>query len=204
VAKVKISRGKGGYAFFKELGGAPHRQFLSRTAEVLLEKDVIHGCVLDYGCGHGEDADVQGWEAYDPYYRPAAPTGQYDTIIVNHVLNILTRKSRTELMARVNTLLAPAGNAYISVARNIPITGKRGTRQRIQNYVVLTLPSLYVDGEIEIYGMAKNAPYELTLRTSCGPPCPSAAPYPLSSPRREAIRMAEERGTKRLVGAGLR
>ena len=94
MAKVKSKRGRAGYVFFKELGGAPDRKALSKTARVLTEGDLVRGRVLDYGCGLGFDADQLGWEAYDPYYRAAEPTGPYDTIVVNHVANVLTRASR--------------------------------------------------------------------------------------------------------------
>ena len=112
------------------------------------------------GCGLGFDADQHGWDAYDPYYRPGKPTGAYATIIVNHVANILTRASRAELLRTVNALLAPGGVAFISVARNIPASGKPGPRRRIQNYVVLTLPSVFADDEEEIYRLAKDAAFE--------------------------------------------
>src|SRR5262245_7503028 len=132
MAKVKSKRGRAGYMFFKERGGAPDRKALSKTARVLIEGNLIRGRVLDYGCGLGFDADQNGWEAYDPYYRPDEPTGAYDTIIVNHVANILTQASRVMLLRTVNGLLAPGGAAYISVARNIPVAGKPGPRRRIQ------------------------------------------------------------------------
>ena len=160
VAKVKSKRGRAGYVFFKERGGAPERKDLSKTARVLTEGGLVRGRVLDYGCGLGFDADRLGWEAYDPYYRTARPTGHYDTIIVNHVANVLTRDSRAELFRAVNALLAPGGVTYVSVARNIPASGKPGPRRRIQNYVVLTLPSVFADGEEEIYRLAKDVVFE--------------------------------------------
>jgi hypothetical protein len=79
LAKVKSKRGRAGYVFFKELGGAPRRIALSKTARVLAEAGLVRGQVLDHGCGLGFDAGRLGWEAYDPYYRPAAPAGPYDT-----------------------------------------------------------------------------------------------------------------------------
>jgi hypothetical protein len=160
VANVKSKRGRAGYVFFKERGGAPDRKVLSKTARILIERNLVRGHVLDYGCGLGFDADQQRWEAYDPYYRPAQPTGHYDTIIVNHVANVLTRASRQELFRAVNALLTPGGTAYISVARNIPVSGKPGPRRRIQNHVILTLPSVYADDEEEIYRLAKDTEFE--------------------------------------------
>ena len=74
MAKVKLNRGKTGYIFFKELGGAPNRKSLSKTASVLINMKLICGRVLDYGCGHVFDADKLGWDSYDPYYRPTKPT----------------------------------------------------------------------------------------------------------------------------------
>jgi len=160
LAKVRRKHGRSGYAFVKELGGAPDRQAISKTARVLLDKGLVLGRVLDFGCGLGFDADQLGWDGYDPYYRPRELTGLYDTVIVNHVANILTRRSRSELLERVNSLLNPGGVAYISVARNIPAAGKHGSRRRIQNYVLLTLHSVFADSEEEIYSRAKDAVFE--------------------------------------------
>ena len=115
MAEIKRIRGKGGYVFFKELGGAPKRNTLSKTTQVLLERGLIHGRVLDYGCGHGFDAEAQGWDAWDPYYRPAAVAGPYDTIVVNHVCNVLTREMRMQLYRKVDELLATGGTAYIVI-----------------------------------------------------------------------------------------
>lgn len=159
VAKVKSQRGRRGYLFFKELGGAPARTGLSKTARVLLAGGLIRGRVLDYGCGRGFDAQHEGWDAYDPYYAPTPVAGPYDTIVVNHVANILTRASREKLYQTVNALLGAGGTAWFSVARNIPERGKAGLRRRIGNYVVLTLPTLFADGEEEIYRLDKDAAF---------------------------------------------
>ena len=40
------------------------------------------------------------------------------------------------------------------------MSGKPGPRRRIQNYVVLTLPSVFADDEEEIYRLAKDAVFE--------------------------------------------
>lgn len=160
MAKVKSTLGRAGYVFFKELGGAPERTSLSKTASLLVDRGFVRGRVLDYGCGMGFDADQLGWCSFDPYYRPRRPEGVFDTIVVNHVVNILTRGSREALFAEIRNLLADDGVAYISVARNIPTAGKAGPRKRIQNYVVLTLPTVFADNEEEIYRMEKKAPFE--------------------------------------------
>ena len=155
--KIKTERG---YRFIKEFGGAIKRNTVSKTAKILAEKKLIVGRVLDFGCGHGYDADYFGWSAYDPHYRQTKPRGSFDTILCNHVANVLTRKSRLGLYTEINDLLSDGGIAYISVPRNIPKRGKAGPRKRIQNYVVLTLPVVYADSETEIYAMKKDTEFD--------------------------------------------
>jgi Methyltransferase domain len=157
VAKIK---GKRGFRFIKELGGAVRRETVSRTARFLDEHRLLRGRVLDYGCGFGFDADHFGWEAYDPHYRQKLPDGLFDTVVCNHVANMLTRDSRQELFRALQALLAPQGKAYVSVSRKIPKAGKVALRKRIQNYVVLTLPSLSRDDELEIYRLEAGSDFE--------------------------------------------
>src|SRR6266536_1288381 len=137
VAKIK---GKRGFRFIKELGGAIRRETVSKTARFLQEHRLLRGRILDYGCGFGFDADSFGWQAFDPHYRQKLPEGVFETILCNHVANMLTRDSRHQLFSAIEELLAPQGAAYLSVSRKLPATGKLAIRKRIQNYVVLTLP----------------------------------------------------------------
>jgi 2-polyprenyl-3-methyl-5-hydroxy-6-metoxy-1,4-benzoquinol methylase len=157
VAKIKGNRG---FRFIKELGGAVRRATVSKTARVLAERRLLRGRVLDYGCGFGFDADHFGWEAYDPHYRQQPPQGLFDTVVCNHVANMLTRDSRRQLFRSLQALLAPDGKAYVSVSRKIPKAGKIALRKRIQNYVVLTLPSLFRDAELEIYRLEAGSVFE--------------------------------------------
>ena len=157
MAKVKRMKGKGTYIFFKELGGAPERTEISKTASVLLNQNLINGRTLDYGCGQGFDADQLNWESFDPYYRPNLPEGKFDTIVVNHVLNILTKNSRQSLYKKVDDLLDQHGKVYFSVARNIPKEGKHGPRKRLQNYIILDLQVVYEDDIEAIYVWEKGA-----------------------------------------------
>ncbi|MBA2112932.1 hypothetical protein [Bremerella alba] len=140
-----------GYRFIKELGGAIRRQSVSFAANWLVEASLIRGRVLDYGCGFGFDADCFGWDAFDPYYRPLSPKGGYDTIVCNHVLNMLTRVSRSQVLTSIQKQLSSEGAAWLIVPRNIPHQGKVGLRKRIQNYVVLNLSSVLVNDKLEIY-----------------------------------------------------
>ena len=157
MAKVK---GKHGFRFIKELGGAIRRETVSKTAWFLEEHRLLRGRVLDYGCGFGLDADHFGWETFDPYYRQKLPDGRFDTIVCNHVANMLTRESRQNLFRAIQVLLAVQGKAYVLVSRKIPRTGKIAMRKRIQNYVVLTLPPVFRDDELEIYRLEADSIFE--------------------------------------------
>lgn len=146
-------RGRRGYRFIKELGGAVDRKTVSFGASWLVSRNLVRGRVLDYGCGFGFDADHFAWCGFDPYYRQEQPTGKFDTIICNHVLNMLTRSSRRSALHAIRGLLSPTGIAWLIVPRNIPRAGKVALRRRIQNFVQLSLPSVYADERLEIYRM---------------------------------------------------
>lgn len=154
MAKIKTSSG---FRFVKELGGAVRRATVSFAAQWLVDQGRITGRVLDYGCGFGFDADHFGWQGYDPYYRQQQPDGLFDTIICNHVLNMLTRATRQTTVAEIQSLLTESGRAFLVAPRNIPTVGKVAMRKRIQNYVVYDLPSLYVDNRLEIYELKPTA-----------------------------------------------
>ena len=144
----------------RAMGTAVKRKKPSQAAKVLVGLGLINGRVLDYGCGFGFDADHFGWESYDPYYRPEEPDGQYDTIVCTLVLSALSRNNRIKVINRIRDLLAPEGNAYFAVARNIPEVGKMGVHHSLQNFVVLTLPSVFADGQLEIYQLRKDSRFE--------------------------------------------
>ena len=54
-------KGKRGFRFIKELGGAIRRETVSKTARFLEEHGLVRGRVLDYGCGFGLDADAMSF-----------------------------------------------------------------------------------------------------------------------------------------------
>jgi len=155
----KLKSGRG-YRFIKELGGAVRRSSVSFGAAWLVNQNLMRGRVLDYGCGFGFDADHFGWEGFDPCYRQIELKGGYDTVICNHVLNMLTRSSRERVIENIRSLLTESGIAWLIVPRNIPETGKAALRKRIQNYVVFTLPSVYADEKLEIYRMTRSCGFE--------------------------------------------
>ena len=121
--------------------------------------NLLKGNVLDFGCGYGFDADHFGWEAYDPYYRNVELSGLYDSIVCNHVLNALTRHNRAKVIVHIQKLLTDHGRAFLAVPRDLPVTGKLGMHHSLQNYVVLTLPSVYADKRLEIYIMQRDSQF---------------------------------------------
>lgn len=153
MAKIKTQQG---FRFVKELGGAIQHDEVSFAARWLYENHHIRGRVLDFGCGRGFDADHFGWVGYDPYYRQELAEGEFDTIVCNYVLNMLTRESRRSVLESIQSLLIVDGIAWLVVSRNIPQAGKLGGRKRIQNYVVLDLPSVYLDEKMEIYRLSSQ------------------------------------------------
>lgn len=129
----------------------------SKTSEILVNMNILKGNILDFGCGYGFDADHYGWKKYDPYYHDVKITEKYDTIVCMNVLNVVSSKIRKEVTDNVQELLNDDGIGYLCVPRNIPTNGKfSGYHRRPQNYVVLSLESIYNDKNIEIYKLTKN------------------------------------------------
>jgi 2-polyprenyl-3-methyl-5-hydroxy-6-metoxy-1,4-benzoquinol methylase len=122
------------------------RKKLSQPTRYLLDNNLLDGRILDFGCGKGFDTDFlteKGFDitGYDPYFRPEKPTGQFNTIICNYVLNVLSENEANKVIDEIKSLLVHGGFAYITVRRDINKEGhtKRGTFQRI---VKLNLPIL--------------------------------------------------------------
>lgn len=138
-------------------GGAIKRTSPSKAATFLSK--VVRGRTLDFGCGWGFDADYFKWDSFDPYYRPKKLEGSYDSIVCISVINALSRNNRTKAIKKIQELLAEDGTAYLAVPRDLPVTGKMGIHHSLQNYVVLTLPSVYSDNSLEIYVLKKNSKF---------------------------------------------
>ncbi|MEA5573723.1 bifunctional class I SAM-dependent methyltransferase/HIT family protein [Calothrix sp. UHCC 0171] len=109
---------------------AIERVFLSSPAQFLLDKNLLIGNILDFGCGFGNDVKLlqkKGYDitAYDPYYFPQYPQGKFDTIICFYVLNVLFPEEQANVLMEVSSLLKPGGKAYFAVRRDIKKEGFR-------------------------------------------------------------------------------
>lgn len=136
------------------------RTDLSVPTRYLLNKGLLKGRILDFGCGFGFDTDElhrQGLDivGYDYYYRPDYPSGQFDTIICNYVLNVLEPYAQAEVMMNVSNLLKPTGTAYYAVRRDIEEEGFRlhaiHKQYTYQCKVKLPYQSLVNNSSYELY-----------------------------------------------------
>ena len=118
---------------------AINRKTLSCPAKYLNDHNLLLGECLDYGCGHGGDANLLMIDKYDPYYFPQKPNHQYDTIICNYVLNVVNPNMVMNIVKAIKSYLRVGGTAYITVRRDIKNEGitSKGTEQY---NVILDLP----------------------------------------------------------------
>lgn len=107
----------------------------SAPALWLNERGKLKGRKLDYGCGHGKDAERFNMDRYDPYFFPESLTGQYDTVLCTYVLNIVDETEQWQVLNRLLKYVEDDGCIYITVRRDIP---KEGTET--QRWVELEYP----------------------------------------------------------------
>lgn len=115
----------------------------------------LKGKALDYGCGKGFDAQYYGLDKYDPHYYPNQPTGQYDVITCNYVLNVVDPSEVVVILSKIRHLLADNGVAYLTVRRDIVREGhtSKGT---YQYNVKLNLPIVKENSRYCIYKLSKQ------------------------------------------------
>lgn len=132
------------------------RKKLSAPMRKLLKDGWIVGRSLDYGCGRGDDSYFLSMFRYDPHYFPVKPTGQFDTITCNYVLNVIeSPNERVEVLRIIKDLLTEKGNALITVRNDIDnLRGytKIGTWQ---GKIELNLPVVYRNSNFITYLMRK-------------------------------------------------
>jgi SAM-dependent methyltransferase len=100
-----------------------------------LDKGLLRGRILDYGCGKCHEINNKHFSAdgWDPYHRTISIRGKlYDTIICNYVLNVIPNQGkRLDVLEDIGDRLARGGVAYITVRNDLKrgyISGK-GTHQ---------------------------------------------------------------------------
>lgn len=139
---------------------AIERIYLSFPARFLLDKNLLQGKVLDFGCGFGSDVRLlqqKGFDiaGYDPYYFPEFPQTKFDTIICFYVLNVLFPEEQANVLMEVSHLLKPGGKAYFAVRRDIKKEGFREhyvhKKPTYQCIVKLPFKSAHLDESCEIY-----------------------------------------------------
>lgn len=85
--------------------------------------------VLDYGSGRGMDAYYLGADQYDPHYYPKPPPpGTYRCVLCTYVLNTISPEAELEVLKGIKYCLVETGMAYITVRRDVPITGTKTQR----------------------------------------------------------------------------
>lgn len=137
-----------------------HRTAIARSAlpvptRWLLSQGMIHGHVLDYGCGKCAEVNarilntapgVGSVISYDPFYAPDAlersARERFDVVLCNYVLCTLPQTEEPKVLKAIQKHLLPNGVAYISVRNDTPRGGygesSKGTFQRR-----VILPYLY-------------------------------------------------------------
>lgn len=139
---------------------AKERNSLSFPAKVLLNRDLLIGEILDFGCGFGKDVEdlkLKGFSivGYDKHYFPVYPKSTFDTIICFYVLNVLTQEEQAAVLMEVSQLLKPDGRAYFAVRRDIRYEGFRihkiHNKPTFQCNVILPYHSLFKNENCEIY-----------------------------------------------------
>lgn len=139
---------------------AIERNKLSTPVQFLLDRELLKGRILDFGCGWGSDVKLlshQGLDltGYDPYYAPTAPTGKFETIVCCYVLNVLMPAEQAEVLMEIAHLLKPGGKAYYAVRRDLKKEGFREhyvhKQPTYQCIVKLPFKSILLTEYCEIY-----------------------------------------------------
>ena len=139
---------------------AKERDTISFPAKFLLNKNLLAGTILDFGCGFGKDVELikaKGFDVvgYDPHYFPIFPTQKFDTVICFYVLNVLLVEEQAQVLMNVSALLKPNGKAYFAVRRDLQYEGYRmhklHKQQTYQCNIKLPYKSIFKNESCEIY-----------------------------------------------------
>jgi diadenosine tetraphosphate (Ap4A) HIT family hydrolase len=139
---------------------AKERDAISFPARHVLNKGLLKGEILDFGCGFGKDVEVikdKGLDiiGYDKHHFPTYPQKKFDTIICFYVLNVLMPEEQARVLMEVSSLLKPTGKAYFAVRRDIVYEGFRThkihQKTTYQCKVILPYSSIFKNDNCEIY-----------------------------------------------------
>ena len=139
---------------------AKERETLSFPAKLLMNKNLLVGDVLDFGCGFGKDVELLNAKGlnvvgYDKHYFPKYPTKKFDTIICFYVLNVLMQEEQALVLMEISQLLKPTGKAYFAVRRDLIYEGFRThkihQKPTYQCNVVLNYKSIFKNENCELY-----------------------------------------------------
>jgi diadenosine tetraphosphate (Ap4A) HIT family hydrolase len=139
---------------------AKERDTLSFPAKILLNKNVLKGDVLDFGCGFGKDVELLrskgiNIEGYDKHHFPEYPTKRFDTILCFYVLNVLLPEEQALVLMELSQLVKPNGKVFIAVRRDVHFEGfrthKLHQKKTYQCTVVLNFKSFFRNDFCEIY-----------------------------------------------------
>ena len=139
---------------------AKERESLSFPAKLLLNKSLLVGDVLDFGCGFGKDVELltaKGLNVvgYDKHYYPQYPVKKFDTIICFYVLNVLMQEEQANVLMEISQLLKTKGTAYFAVRRDLQQEGFRihkiHQKPTYQCNVILNFKSIFKNENCEVY-----------------------------------------------------
>jgi diadenosine tetraphosphate (Ap4A) HIT family hydrolase len=139
---------------------AKERETLSFPAKLLLNKGLLEGDILDFGCGYGKDVELLklkglSIDGYDKHYLPKYPTKKFDTIICIYVLNVLMQEEQSNVLMEISQLLKSSGKAYFAVRRDIVYEGfkihKIHQKPTYQCNVKLGFDTVFINESCEIY-----------------------------------------------------
>lgn len=150
---------------------AKERESISFPAKILMNKKLLDGNILDFGCGFGKDVELLTKKSikitgYDKHFFPKYPNEKYDTIICFYVLNVLLPEEQASVLIEISRLLKPTGRAYFAVRRDIKYEGfrihKLHQKPTFQCNVKLPYNSIFSNENCEIY---EYKPYNQIKRT---------------------------------------
>lgn len=136
------------------------RVSLSSPAAYLLQNGLLHGSILDYGCGRGGDVErlsEMGYVAvgYDPFYRPRMPRRKFDCVLLTYVLNVVSPANVGMCLYQAAAHLKVAGDMYITVRRDISfgatLVQRSNDAMYYQYYVALKAETIFSCQSYQIY-----------------------------------------------------